>query len=42
VSDTNLESREARSIALRHALLSYMFGTVIVAVTINLIAGLGK
>jgi uncharacterized membrane protein len=42
VSDTNLETREARSIALRHALLSYMFGTVIVAVTINLIAGLGK
>jgi uncharacterized membrane protein len=42
VSDTNLESREARGIALRHALLSYMFGTVIVALTINLVAGLGR
>jgi uncharacterized membrane protein len=42
VSDTNLETREARSIALRHALVSYLFGTVIVAVTINLIAGLGS
>jgi uncharacterized membrane protein len=42
VSDTNLESKEARSIALRHALLSYMFGTVIVALTINLVAGLGR
>jgi uncharacterized membrane protein len=42
VSDTNLESREARGIALRHGLLSYMFGTVIVALTINLVAGLGR
>ncbi|GAA5182973.1 DUF1345 domain-containing protein [Rugosimonospora acidiphila] len=41
VSDTKLETKEARSIALRHAMLSYMFGTVIVAVTINLVAGLG-
>jgi uncharacterized membrane protein len=42
VSDTKLETQEARSIALRHALVSYLFGTVIVAVTINLIAGLGN
>lgn len=42
VSDTKLETQEARRIALRHALVSYLFGTVIVAVTINLIAGLGK
>jgi uncharacterized membrane protein len=27
---------------LRHALLSYLFGAVILAATINLIAGLGN
>jgi uncharacterized membrane protein len=40
VSDTNLQTKEVRHTALRHALLSYVFGTVIVAATINLIAGL--
>ncbi len=42
VSDTNLETKVIRATALRHALLSYLFGTVIVATTINLIAGLSK
>jgi uncharacterized membrane protein len=42
VSDTNLETARIRKTALRHALLSYMFGTVIVASTINLILSLGK
>lgn len=42
VSDTAFSTQELRHIALRHALLSYLFGTVIVATTINLIAGLGK
>lgn len=42
VSDTNIHGTEFRKTALRHALLSYMFGTVIVATTISLIAGLGK
>jgi len=42
VSDTDLNSRVFRKTALRHALLSYLFGTIIVATTINLIAGLGK
>jgi uncharacterized membrane protein len=42
VSDTNLQTQEIRRQALRHALLSYLFGTVIVATTINLIAGLTK
>jgi uncharacterized membrane protein len=42
VSDTPFKTSELRRIALRHALLSYMFGTIIVATTINLIAGLGK
>jgi len=42
VSDTNLTTRAIRRTALRHALLSYLFGSVILATTINLIAGLGK
>ncbi len=42
VSDTNLRTQAMRRLALRHALLSYMFGTLIIATTINLIAGLGK
>jgi uncharacterized membrane protein len=40
VSDTPLTSSEIRRTALRHALLSYMFGAVIIAATVNLIAGL--
>jgi uncharacterized membrane protein len=40
VSDTDLKTPEIRGIALRHALLSYLFGAVILASTINLIAGL--
>jgi len=42
VSDTNLETSTIRATALRHALLSYLFGAVIIAVTINLVAGLSK
>jgi uncharacterized membrane protein len=42
VSDTALGSGEMRKTALKHALLSYLFGTVIIASTINLIAGLGQ
>lgn len=42
VSDTNLEAPEIRHTALRHALLSYLFGAVILAGTINLLAGLGS
>ena len=41
VSDTNLQTSAIRATALRHALLSYLFGAVIIAVTINLVAGLG-
>jgi uncharacterized membrane protein len=40
VSDTNLQSSDMRSTALRHALLSFLFGAVILAATVNLIAGL--
>jgi uncharacterized membrane protein len=40
VSDTNITSREMRRLALQHALLSFLFGTFILAVTINAIAQL--
>lgn len=40
VSDTDLTGKRVRRTALHHALLSYVFGTVIVAVTVNLVAGL--
>jgi uncharacterized membrane protein len=40
VSDTDLRTAEIRRTALRHALLSYVFGTGIVATTINLIVNL--
>jgi uncharacterized membrane protein len=40
VSDTNLENPLIRREALKHSLLSYMFGTVILAATINLVLGL--
>jgi uncharacterized membrane protein len=42
VSDTNLKTEQIRATVLRQGLLSYMFGTVIIATTINLIAGLTK
>jgi uncharacterized membrane protein len=40
VSDSDLKTRSIRATALRQALLSYFFGAVVLAVTINLIAGL--
>jgi uncharacterized membrane protein len=40
VSDTDLVSKAIRMTALRHALLSYLFGVVVVAMTINVVAGL--
>jgi uncharacterized membrane protein len=42
VSDTDLQTKPIRRTALRHALLSYLFGAVIIAATINLLAGLAK
>jgi len=41
VSDTDLESREIRVDALHHAMLSFVFGTGILATAINLVANLG-
>ena len=40
VSDTDLTTKPIRRIALSHALLSYLFGAVIIAVAINIVAGL--
>ena len=40
VSDTNLTGRVMRATVLRHGLLSYVFGSVILASTINLVVGL--
>jgi uncharacterized membrane protein len=40
VSDTDLNSRAIRRTALRHALLSYMFGVAVFATTINIVGTL--
>jgi uncharacterized membrane protein len=40
VSDTNVSSSVIRGIVLRHCLLSYVFGTGILATAINLVVGL--
>ncbi|MDQ0983053.1 DUF1345 domain-containing protein [Streptomyces sp. V2I9] len=40
VSDTDVATSEIRAVALRHCLLSYVFGATILATTINLVAGI--
>ena len=40
VSDTNLTSKPVRRAVIRHALLSFLFGAVIVALAINAVASL--
>ena len=40
VSDTNLDTREMRRLLLGHALISYFFSVVIIAVTVSGVAGL--
>ena len=42
VSDTDVGKATIRTAVLRHALLSFVFGAVILAITINLLAGLSK
>ena len=42
VSDTDLSSAELRRAVLKHMLLSYLFGAVIIAATVNLVASLAK
>ena len=40
VSDTNLTTKSIRRIALGHALLSYLYGAVVVALVINVVSSL--
>ncbi len=40
VSDTDLTSKTIRRTALRHGLLSFVFGTAVIAMTINVVASL--
>jgi uncharacterized membrane protein len=40
VSDTDIKTTTIRSTALKHALLSYLFGAIILGATINFIVGL--
>jgi uncharacterized membrane protein len=40
VSDFELVTRRMRMVALRHALVSYVFGVAVIALTINVVAGL--
>ena len=42
VSDTNIQSQQIRRTALRHAWLAFPMGAVIIATTINVVAGLAK
>jgi len=42
VSDTDVQGRKIRRTVLKHSLLSYLFGSVILAVVINVIAGIVK
>lgn len=39
VSDTDITRREMRRNVLRHALISFLFGAVILATTVNVVAG---
>ncbi len=41
VSDVQISSKKLRRLALLHGLISFAYNTVIVALTINIIAGLG-
>lgn len=42
VSDTEVASKEIRAAVLRHALVSYLLGVVVIAATINLVASLSR
>ncbi|MEP6713847.1 MAG: DUF1345 domain-containing protein [Ferruginibacter sp.] len=42
VSDISITSKRLRKIALLHSLVSFGFNTVVVALTINVVAGLGS
>ena len=40
VSDTDLKTKSVRHTAIRHALMSYLFGAVVIAMVINVVATL--
>lgn len=40
VSDTDVRTRDLRKVVLGHTLLSYVYGTVVIATTVNLVVGL--
>jgi uncharacterized membrane protein len=42
VSDIQIADRSIRKVALGHALLSYLFGTIVIAVAVNLVTNLGQ
>ena len=42
VSDTSVVDTSIRKVGLGHALLSYLFGTVVIAVAVNLVTNLGQ
>ena len=42
VSDTNIQSKQIRRMALRHAWLWFPLGVVIIAASINLVSGLAR
>ncbi|MEO7753186.1 MAG: DUF1345 domain-containing protein [Terracoccus sp.] len=42
VSDTDLRSSAIRKVVLGHTLLAYVYGTVVIAASINLVAGIGS
>jgi uncharacterized membrane protein len=42
VSDTGFKNTTMRTVGLQHAILSYVFGTVVIATLINFVAGLGS
>ncbi|NUO90347.1 MAG: DUF1345 domain-containing protein [Dermatophilaceae bacterium] len=41
VSDTAVRSTQVRRVILGHCLLAYLYGTIVIASTINLVAGIG-
>jgi uncharacterized membrane protein len=41
VSDTDLRSSDIRRVVLGHTMLAYLYGTIVIASTINLVVGLG-
>jgi uncharacterized membrane protein len=41
VSDTALRTSDVRRVVLGHTMLAYLYGTIVIASTINLVAGIG-